>query len=316
MRRSSSTHPRVEWPDGKAFAFTIFDDPDGQPTEVGRRVYDLLADLGLRTTKAVWPIRGSGPPSDLGQTCQDEDYLQWTLSLQRAGFEIGFHNATFHTSDRAQTLRGLEQFARYFGAAPKSMANHYDSQEEIYWGDARVSGLQRALYNVLTLGKNRGRSTGHIEGHPNFWGDLCRERIRYVRNFVYGDINTLRCCPYMPYHDPQRRWVNYWFAGSEGSNCRTAVRTLSEANQERLEAEGGACILYTHFGHGYVNGGRVDPEFRSRIERLSKRPGWFVPASTLLDYLLERRPDPTLSNAQRGELERRWLAHKVRFGTA
>jgi hypothetical protein len=306
----------VEWPDGKTFAFTIFDDPDGQPTEVGRLVYDLLADLGLRTTKAVWPIRGAGPPSDLGQTCQDEDYLRWTLELQRAGFEVAFHNATFHTSDRAETLRGLEQFAQYFGGPPSSMANHFFSREEIYWGDQRVSGVQRLLYNVLTRGKNRGRSTGHLEGHPNFWGDLCRERIRYVRNFVFGDINTLRCCPYMPYHDPQRPWVNYWFAGTEGSNCRTAAAQLSDANLQRLEAEGGACILYTHFGHGYVEGGRLDREFRERIERLSKRRGWFVPVSTLLDYLLERRPDPVLSNAQRGELERRWLAHKVRFGTA
>ena len=55
---------------------------------------------------------------------------------------------------------------------------------------------------------------------------------------------------------------------------------------------------------------------RSRIERLSRRNGWFVPASTLLDYLLERRPDPVLTATQRRELERRWLAHKIRFGTA
>jgi hypothetical protein len=316
MPRPSPRDRPVEWPDGKTFAFTIFDDPDAQVTAAGRRVYDLLADLGLRTTKAVWPIRGSDTPSDRGQTCQDEDYLEWTLGLQRAGFEIAFHNATFHTSDRAQTERGLEAFERYFGAPPKSMANHFFCREEIYWGDQRVSGFPRWLYNLFTLGKNRGRSTGHLAGHPNFWGDLCRERIRYVRNFVYGDINTLRSCPYMPYHDPQRPWVNYWFAGSEGSNCQTAVRQLSEANQERLEAEGGACILYTHFGHGYVEDGRLNPEFRLRIQRLSKRSGWFVPVSTLLDYLLERRPDPVLTAAQRRDLELRWLAHKVRFGTA
>jgi hypothetical protein len=65
-----------------------------------------------------------------------------------------------------------------------------------------------------------------------------------------------------------------------------------------------------------VSNGRLDPGFRAQIERLAKRPGWFVPASTLLDYLLERRADTTLTNAQRAELERRWLAHKVRFGTA
>jgi hypothetical protein len=316
MPRHKSKHPRVEWPAGKTFAFTIFDDPDGQPTEVGRCAYDHLTDLGLRTTKAVWPIRGSGAPSDLGQTCQDEDYLRWTLELQKGGFEIAFHNATFHSSDRQETLRGLNQFEQYFGASPQSMANHFFCREGLYWGDQRVSGVQRVIYNALTLGKNRGLSTGHVEGHPDFWGDLCRERIRYVRNFVYGDINTLKCCPYMPYHDPQRPWVNYWFSGSEGSNCRTATEQLCEANQERLEEEGGACILYTHFGHGYVQDGRLDARFRSLIERLSKRPGWFVPVSTLLDYLRERRPDTELNDDQRRELERRWLTHKVRFGTA
>jgi hypothetical protein len=91
---------------------------------------------------------------------------------------------------------------------------------------------------------------------------------------------------------------------------------LSDANQDRLEAEGGACILYTHFGHDYVANGRINGEFRARIERLSRRAGWFVPASTLLDYLLARRGDAVLSDAQRRELERRWLAHKIRFGTA
>ena len=48
------------WPGGKSFAFTIFDDPDSQTLEAGREVYALLADLGFRTTKGVWPIRGSG----------------------------------------------------------------------------------------------------------------------------------------------------------------------------------------------------------------------------------------------------------------
>ena len=28
---------------------------------------------------------------------------------------------------------------------------------------------------------------------------------------------------------------------------------LTEAAQDRLEAEGGACIMYTHFGHGFVH---------------------------------------------------------------
>jgi hypothetical protein len=38
--------------------------------------------------------------------------------------------------------------------------------------------------------------------------------------------------------------------------------------------------------------------------------------STLLDYLLARRPDPVLTARQRAVLEWRWLFHKIRYGTA
>ena len=38
--------PRIEWPEGRSFAFTVFDDPDGQTLEAGREVYALFADLG------------------------------------------------------------------------------------------------------------------------------------------------------------------------------------------------------------------------------------------------------------------------------
>ena len=45
------------WPGNKSFAFSVFDDTDSQTLEKGKAVYALLADLGFRTTKSVWPIR-------------------------------------------------------------------------------------------------------------------------------------------------------------------------------------------------------------------------------------------------------------------
>ena len=50
-----TSRPRVQWPEGKAFAFTVFDDPDAQSYEDGRVVYSFLDDLGFRTTRGVWP---------------------------------------------------------------------------------------------------------------------------------------------------------------------------------------------------------------------------------------------------------------------
>ena len=55
----------------------------------------------------------------------------------------------------------------------------------------------------------------------------------------------------MPYHDLKKRYVNYWFTSSEGSNVRTFNECISEQNQDQLEEEGGACIMYTHFGCGF-----------------------------------------------------------------
>lgn len=313
-RGRPSTGPR--WPDGKGFAFTIFDDPDGQSLEDGREAYSLLADLGFRTTKAIWPIGGRQPRVDWGDTCANPDYLAWVLELRGKGFEIGYHNATYHTSDRDDTARGLDEFARHFGRFPLAAANHYACKEAIYWGDSRLTGVNRFVYNALTRWKNRGQSFGHVPGHQYFWGDLCRERIRYVRNFVFAEINTLSACPFMPYHDPQRPFVPYWFSAAEGSNVDTFIRRLSEPNQDRLEEEGGACIMYVHFGHGFREHGALNRRFVELMRRLSAKNGWFVPASSLLDYLLSLKGDTQITDAQRAELERRWLWHKVRFGSA
>ena len=310
------SHP-IRWPEGKRFAFSIFDDPDGQTLAHGREVYAFLQDLGFRTTKGVWPIWGDDRRTDNGGSCDDVDYRDWCLALQAEGFEMGYHNATQYTSDRATTIRGLDRFAEIFGHDPVTMSNHYNSAESIYFAGYRVTGIHRVLYELLTLGRNRRSSFGHVEGHPYFWGDLCRSRVRYVRNFVYADVNTLKACPYMPYHDPERPLVNQWYASSEGSNVDLLVHTLAEANQDRLAAEGGACIMYTHFGHGYVDhDGRLDRRFRALMTRLSGLGGWFVPVGTLLDHIRAQRGERRLTPRQRASLERRWLLEKVFRGTA
>jgi hypothetical protein len=194
------------------------------------------------------------------------------------------------------------------------MANHTGCGENIYWGSARLSGVYRVLYNVLNLRLNGYRkviSQGHIEGSPLFWGDFCKAQIKYVRNFVFGDINTLKACPVMPYHDPARPLVNYWFASSEGSNIDFFNATLSEEHQDRLASERGACIMYTHFASGFQQKGRMNERFKVLMERLSKMNGWFVPVGTLLDYILSTRGHRVITSKERSILEGRWMWHKI-----
>jgi hypothetical protein len=303
----------IKWPDGKDFAFTVFDDPDFDTVKNTTTMYSFLEDLGMRTTKAIWPIRGEHIPKVGGVTCEDERYLELVQGLKGRGFEIGLHNATYHTSDRNQTARGLETFRQYFGHDPCAMANHTGCQDNIYWGSARVSGMHRFVYNLLNL-RFKGSSNvseGHLEGSALFWGDLCREKVKYVRNFVYGDVNTLKVCPVMPYHDSARPFVNYWFASSEGANVDSFNATVSEANQDRLADEGGACIMYTHFASRFLENGKIDGRFRKLMHRLSKMNGWFVPVSTLLDYILLMRGHHVITQNERKALESRWMWHKI-----
>lgn len=305
---------RVEWPDGRSFAFTVFDDTDHATVENVGPVYALLRNLGMRTTKSVWAIAGDRVPSIGGATCDDPAYRDWTLELRAAGFEIGSHGATPATSQREVVARSLERFREMYGHDPDALANHAGCRESIYWGDARVGGTSRVAYNLMTGFRRRGFFRGHREGDPLFWGDLCRERVRYVRNFTYADVNTLAACPVMPYHDPERPYVQAWFASSEGADVKAFNCCLGEAKQDRLEAEGGACIMYTHFASGFWSDGELNGRFRELMQRLASKNGWFVPVTTLLDHLVEKRGLTVLTSAQRRALERRWLRSKIRVG--
>jgi hypothetical protein len=310
-----SVGKNVAWPDGKRFAFTVFDDTDRATKENVQGVYSFLADYGFRSTKSVWVVEGAPERGECrGETCENPDYLQWVQSLQSRGFEIAFHNCTWHGLPRDDIRRALDRFVELFDNDPRSAANHTGVEESMYWADARLTGWRRFVYNLLTRFRNYGKFRGQIEGDEYFWGDLCKARIKYFRNFVYRDINTLQCCPFMPYHDPLKPYVNYWFASSDGHDLNSFNRLLCESDQDRLE-EGGACIVYTHFASGFQREGKLDARFRQLMTRLSRKNGWFVPVATMLDHLLAQSSGHAISNGQRRRLELKWLLEKIRVGT-
>jgi hypothetical protein len=265
----------------------------------------------------VWPGAAVRTPNSRGATCEDAEYRRHTQSLQALGFEVGYHNHTKHSSTRPEIIGGLDIFRDYFGHDPIAMANHYNA-DAMYWGPARLTPPVRGLYVAATAGRKNGRHFGHVEGHPSYWGDVCRDRIRYCRNFVFSNIDTLAACPWMPYHDATKPFVNAWYASTEGSNAPRFLNALSETNQDRLEESGGACIMYTHFGHGFVDedSGVMSPRFIELMRRLSAKGGWFVPVSTLLDYLRTRRGVTELGTPERRRLEQRWLWEKLFRGTS
>lgn len=304
------------WPENRKFAFTIFDDPDAQIESESIQVYALLRDLGFRTTKGVWPLDVRRERNSGGDTLEIPSYRKHCVELQEAGFEIGYHNAAPHSVTRDEIVEALDLFRSYFGCDPATMANHYN-RDAMYWGPARLDPPWRQAYVALTRGKASNRHFGHVDGHASFWGDICRERIRSCRNFVFSGIDTLAHCPLMPYYDPHRPYVREWYASTEGAQWPSFEKAISERNQDRLAESGGACIMYTHFGHGFIReDGKPQPRFVALMTRLSRLGGWYVPVNALLDFLRPPKGPFVLRDEERSALERRWLFEKVFRGTS
>jgi hypothetical protein len=297
------------YPGGKRFAFTVFDDTDVATMASIRPVYDLLYELGFLTTKTVWPLGYDGPSAYAGSSSlEDGEYREYLLLLQSRGFEIAFHGATMETSLRADTERALRLFRSVFGHGPASYAAHARNRDNLYWGRHRFQfGLWRKLYQVLA-GRRDPEYSGHIAGSDVYWLDLAPE-LRYVRNFTYDRIDLNRITQHIPYRTAATPAVHGWFPSCDADNVEDFLDLLSPHNQEALEEGGGLCIVSTHFGKGFIRNGRVRDDVARALESLSKRPGWFVPLTPLLDHLVAQRGVASLTGPQLFRLEGLWFVH-------
>jgi hypothetical protein len=303
----------LRFPDGKRFAFTIIDDTDVATVANIAPVYVLLERLKLRTTKTVWPLRcpeGGGDFAD-SQTLEDPLYREFVVDLQRRGFEIASHGATMQSSTRERTRRGLELMRSTFGQYPAVHANHAANRENLYWGTARVDHpVIRAIYK-RTL-RSPDEFDGHVATSPYWWGDLAQSHVRYVRNLTFERLNVMSINPTLPYQDPRRPLVNWWFSAADAENCAAFNHLLRSGAQDELEREGGVAIVATHFGKGFVREGRVDLETERVLEELSRRPGWFVPVGTLLDWLREHGTAGRVPATEWSRMQWYWLRDLVR----
>jgi len=305
------------FPENKRFAFTVFDDTDYSTIENTEPVYRLLENLGLRTTKSVWCLPSASSVRIGGSTLQDKPYLDFVRWLQAEGFEIGLHNVQNHDATRQTIEQGFEQFHAFLGRLPRIHCNHSMNRENIYWGPKRLEMRTIRLgYNLATRFARNRYFEGHVENSPYFWGDICKERIMYVRNLIFDEINLDCVNPTMPYHNPAKPFVNFWFSSSEGGTVESFCKMLREENQDRLEAEGGVCIMYTHFANGFFTGDALHKEFERLMRRLAKMNGWFVPVGPLLDHLRKNREVSNISQKELARMERYWLLSKLHKGTS
>lgn len=311
---TTNGHTRSILPPGKRFAFSVVDDTDRSTIESVGPVYRLLASLGIRTTKTLWTAPATeSSPYEGSATASEPAYRDFCRDLQADGFELAMHGTTMHSARRPAIEQGLADFAEWFGAMPRMHVNHFKNADNLYWGQARVSTTPcRQIYRVAS---RQPSSAGHVEGSPHFWGDLAKRHVEYVRSFTYRETNLLRLGLPLAYGDPLRPFANRMFISTEGGDRDSFVAAIGEQRQDELAAEGGICIMYTHFGAGFVEDGTVDPRVESLLRRLAAKAGWFVPASELLDAVCQSGCPP-ITKQQRRSLERHWIKERLRHGAS
>ena len=314
MIMAIQTRTKTEFPNGARAAFTIFDDADQGNKQNLEPIYDVLNELEIKITRSTWVF-----PSRRGENTGhllDDNYLNWLKKIWKQGFEIALHNVGNGIYTREEILEGLELFKRAFGSYPKIQCNHHSNPENVYWNPSeRFSWPVSWLY--IFFGKDkRTRYYGTSKG-PFFWGDCFHRKIKYVRNLVFNDINTYKMDPYMPYWDPARPLVPFWFSSTDLRDCRYFTKKVNEESLDRLCNEGGCCIGYTHFGTpGFIDArGKPSKEFLRSLSYLKQRDIWIAPVSEVLDHLLNTRNyyDCELTKKKALLLSLRWAFDRIKW---
>lgn len=295
------------FPDDKQFAFTVFDDTDRATIGKIKPVYDLLYELGIRTTKSVWPLCIKKHNCFTGQTLQDADYLAYILDLKAKGFEIALHNVGSGFYTRKEIIKGLEEYNKILGEYPTIHVNHSSNTDNIYSAHKKLSFPFNLLYKL----HKKKETLGEVEASPCFWGDIHKQHIKYTRSHHFKDINTLKFDPYMPYTERGKlKYSNFWFSSVNAQTVIPFNKFINRTTIDRLEKEKGISIVYTHFAGRFVNEhGELDPEFEETMRYLSRKNGLFVPVTELLDFMLEQRYNDNyeISHAQKFMLDFRYF---------
>lgn len=303
------------WPDNRQFAFTILDDTDDTTVDNGKPVYDFLYNLGMRTTKTVWAL--DTPEDERGiffeaETLAQPHYEQWVHELARAGFEIAFHNARMNSSPRDDTIRALNHIEQTFHQKVRLHCNHGYNRENLHWGNQRYkSAPVRLFLNALQRFRPAAPFEGDNPDSPWYWADIADQRIDYIRAFAFNKVNGLDIPPGRPFIDPLKQERCIFFNTADAPNVYAFNRLITTSQIDRLQRNGGWCILSTHLGKGFYRDGKLDPTFRDTMKNIADRDGWFVPVSQLLDHLVARLGKQPPTPLERLHMETSHLIDRV-----
>jgi len=188
--------------------------------------------------------------------------------IDQQGFEIALHNVGNGIYTRSEIIEALEFFYDTFGKEPAIHTNHRSNPDNVYWNaNERLTWpFSWPFWLYRSLKNNKRNSLG-----TKF-------------NLVFKDINTLKNDPYMPYWDPKRPDVPFWFSSTDMRNIHYFARVLTADNLDRLCNQEGVCVGYTHFANpGFLDSdGQPCSAFVGALNEIKKRNIWVAPVSEVL----------------------------------
>ena len=307
---------RIKYPNGKEFAFTILDDTDDTTVANGRPVYNLLKEANIKITKTVWAFdtaRENQGPYFAGETLESPEYLDWVHELDKSGFEIAFHNASMGTAKREKTINAINFLRQEFGKDIRLHCNHGQNRENLYWGSSRYNTpLVKLLLKIREILETNVIYEGNIAGSPFFWGDIAKERISYMRSLSFNRLNGFSIPPKTLYYDDKKPFAPVLFNTADAPDIDHFNSLVTKKAIDNLRDCNGWAIVSTHIGKGFYRDGKIDPTFCETIEYLKSMPGYYVPVTTLLDYLRDLLGITKLNSVSRFTMESQHILDRIR----
>lgn len=308
-------YSQLEYPNGAEFAFTILDDTDDTTVANGRPVYDFLKDAGFLTTKTVWTIetaKENQGPYFAGETLANPEYRKWVHELVEDGFELAFHNASMGSSYREETIKALEFLESEFDVPVRLHCNHGQNKENLYWGiDRYHSTLIRKLLDLYSRYADLAFYEGNNEKSPYYWADIAAKKIAYMRAFTFRKINGVHIPPGAVYRDIRKQLNPMLFNTADAPDVLSFNHLVNKKSIDKLHKKRGWAIISTHLGKGFYWNNKLETNFQNTMEYIAGLKGWFVPVSTMLDFIISKNGVKDITNMERFRMESSHLCDRI-----
>lgn len=292
------------YPNGAAFGFTIVHDADSAYSQRLAPIIEAFDEIGLLITVTVFPFWADwGDPVRSWQKWRNEDPFfapvsvpledeaerDFYLHVASRGHEIAMHTPSETSSVREDVVRAFDLFQSIFGHPPRvyvehSAVNNLDAQ-------TRCGSDPASPYYNTDLLNESGCWIWVCDKETSFPNDRKRELN------VLSDAGGPFCSRAQEKFGIVSAFLRSPTRPSDGNGF---LLTFTDDVFDKLEADQGLCLVYTHLAKGWLDPDTraLRADIRDRLTALAKRNVWFAPAGVILDRFaalrnIELRSTPT-----------------------